>query len=202
MPPKKRTSSGSTKKSSIQNQNLQQQSQPSKFGIQHFFERHTQNALSQKSKSPLLVPHNSNSNSLQNPKESSSVSVPKTPKNVVDLRCLDSNETNSGAQKGENGLNFNKFDEVNSVSQVKSNGNMVESDKVDVVERFKDKESSVSLKNNELGSSSQSTPTEIVAAAGSGEERNQAEVTPEFCKSVSLTKRFKFSPGMVIVIIF
>lgn len=198
MPPKKRTSSGSTKKSSIQNQNLQQQSQPSKFGIQHFFERHTQNALSQKSKSPLLVPHNSNSNSLQNPKESSSVSVPKTPKNVVDLRCLDSNETNSGAQKGENGLNFNKFDEVNSVSQVKSNGNMVESDKVDVVERFKDKESSVSLKNNELGRSSQSTPTEIVAAAGSGEERNQAEVTPEFCKSVSLTKRFKFSPGMLI----
>ncbi|XP_049368809.1 DNA replication ATP-dependent helicase/nuclease JHS1 [Solanum verrucosum] len=210
MPPKKRTSSGSTKKSSIQNQNLQQQqqqSQPSKFGIQHFFERHTQNALSQKSKS-LLVPHNSNSNpnpnpnpnpnSLQNPKESSSVSVSKTPRNILDLRCLDSNETNSVAQKGENGLNFNKFDEVNSVSQVKSNGNVVESDKVDVAERFKDKESSVSLKNNESGSPSQSTPTEIVVAAGSGEERNDAEVTPEFCKSVSLNKRFKFSPGMLI----
>ncbi|KAG5627158.1 hypothetical protein H5410_012376 [Solanum commersonii] len=204
MPPKKRTSSGSTKKSSIQNQNLQQQqqqSQPSKFGIQHFFERHTQNALSQKSKS-LLVPHNSNSNpnpnSLQNPKESSSVSVSKTPRNVLDLRCLDSNETNSVAQKGENGLNFNKFDEVNSASQVKSNGNVVESNKVDVAERFKDKESSVSLKNNESGSPSQSTPTEIVVAAGSGEERNDAEVTPEFCKSVSLNKRFKFSPGMLI----
>ncbi|TMW88814.1 hypothetical protein EJD97_018033 [Solanum chilense] len=202
MPPKKRTSSGSTKKSSIQNQNLQQQqqqSQPSKFGIQHFFERHTQNALSQKSKS-LLVPHNSNSNpnSLQNPKGSSSVSVSKTPRNDLELRCLDSNETNSVAQKGENGLDFNKFDEVKSVSQVKSNGNVVESDKVDVAERFKDKESSVSLKNNESSSPSQSTPTEIVVAAGSGEERNDAEVTPEFCKSVSLNKRFKFSPGMLI----
>lgn len=139
---------------------------------------------------------------MQNPKESSTVSVSKTPRNVLDLRCLDSNETNSGAQKGENGLNFNKFDEVNSVSLVKSNGNVVESDNVHVLERFKDKENSVSLKNNESGSSSQSTPTEIVVAAGSGEEKNQAEVTPEFCKSVSLNKRFKFSPGMVIVFIF
>lgn len=88
------------------------------------------------------------------------------------------------------------------MSQVKSNGNVVESDKVDVAERFKDRESSVSLKNNESGSPSQSTPTEIVVAAGSGEERNDAEITPEFCKSVSLNKRFKFSPGMVIVFIF
>ncbi|CAN4126033.1 unnamed protein product [Withania somnifera] len=183
MAPKKRTNSGSTKKSTHQNNNLhhlqQQQSQPSKFGIQHFFERHSQNTVSQKSKS-LLLPHNS----LQNPKESSSVSVPKTPTNVVELRCSDSNETNS-----------KKFDEVNLVSQVKSCGNAV---KMDVVERFKDKESSLSLKHNELGSQSGTTPTEIVVVAGLEEEKNQAEVTPEFCKSVSLNKRFKFSPGMLI----
>ncbi|PHU30986.1 hypothetical protein BC332_03079 [Capsicum chinense] len=191
MAPRKRTSSGSTKKSTNQHQQQQQQSQPSKFGIEHFFERHTQNTLSQKSKTPL-VPHNSNS--LQNPKETSTVSVPKTPANVLDVRCLDSNEMNSAARKGENGLNLK-----NSVSQVESN-------KI-VVERIKDKRVgggekegiSVSLKKNESGSSSsQSTPTETVVAAGIGEEKNQAEVTPEFCKSVSLNKRFKFSPGMLI----
>lgn len=195
MAPRKRTSSGSTKKSTNQHQQQQQQSQPSKFGIEHFFERHTQNILSQKSKTPL-VPHNSNS--LQNPKETSTVSVPKTPANVLDVRCLDSNEMNSAARKGENGLNLK-----NSVSQVESN-------KI-VVERIKDKGVgggekegiSVSLKKNESGSSSsQSTPTETVVAAGIGEEKNQAEVTPEFCKSVSLNKRFKFSPGMVFVLDF
>ncbi|XP_060219092.1 DNA replication ATP-dependent helicase/nuclease JHS1 [Lycium barbarum] len=211
MPPKKRTSSGSTKKSTHQNHNLQQQqqqSQPSKFGIQHFFERHSQNTLSQKSKTPL-VPHNSNSNSFQNPKDNSSVSsVSKTDTNV-----LDSNERE---KIGEKGLSF----KVNSVSHVKSNGNVIE---LKVLERFKDKgigegeqkvnsvskviksngnvtepdkiidvgenenkESNVSLKKNEWGSSSQNTPTE---------EKNQAEVTPEFCKSA---KRFKFSPGMLI----
>ncbi|XP_031092095.1 DNA replication ATP-dependent helicase/nuclease JHS1 isoform X1 [Ipomoea triloba] len=60
MPPRKRTSGGGSKKSSHQNQQQaaapppqQQPSQPTKFGIQHFFERHTQNVLSQKSKARL-----------------------------------------------------------------------------------------------------------------------------------------------------
>ncbi|CAH9097877.1 unnamed protein product [Cuscuta epithymum] len=48
MPPRKRTSSGGSKKSS--NQNQQPPSEPPKFGIQHFFERHTQNVSSQKPK--------------------------------------------------------------------------------------------------------------------------------------------------------
>ncbi|KAL0464309.1 UNVERIFIED_CONTAM: DNA replication ATP-dependent helicase/nuclease JHS1 [Sesamum latifolium] len=50
MAPRKRTSSGG-KKSSHQNQEALQPSQPSKFGIQHFFERHsqTQKTLSQNS---------------------------------------------------------------------------------------------------------------------------------------------------------
>lgn len=59
MPPRKRASSGGSKKSNHQNQQQaapppqQQPSQPPKFGIQHFFERHTQNVLSQKSKARL-----------------------------------------------------------------------------------------------------------------------------------------------------
>ncbi|XP_019235819.1 PREDICTED: uncharacterized protein LOC109216143 [Nicotiana attenuata] len=186
MAPKKRTSSGSTKKSSHLNQNLQhqQQSQRSKFGIQHFFERHTQNVLSQKSK-PLLVPHNSNSNSFQNPKENSSVSVPETSTN--------------------NGLNSEKRDKDNAVSRDKGCRNVNKSDHIDVTERFKDKGvgdgknkgKRVTSKKNELGGPSQSTPTENVVTVGSGEDKNQAEITPEFCKSVSV-KRFKFSPGMLI----
>nr|XP_016437207.1 PREDICTED: uncharacterized protein LOC107763247 [Nicotiana tabacum] len=61
----------------------------------------------------------------------------------------------------------------------------------------KNKEKRVTSKKNELGGPSQSTPTENVVTAGSGEDKNQAEITPEFCKSVSV-KRFKFSPGMLI----
>ncbi|XP_070051803.1 DNA replication ATP-dependent helicase/nuclease JHS1 isoform X4 [Nicotiana tomentosiformis] len=186
MAPKKRTSSGSTKKSSNQSQNLQhqQQSQPSKFGIQHFFERHTQNVLSQKSK-PLLVPHNSNSNSFQIPQENSSVSVPETSRN--------------------DGLNLKKCDKDSAVSRDKGYKNVNKSDHIDVTERFKDrgvgdgknKEKRVTLKMNDSGGPSQSTPTENVVTAGSGKEKNQAEITPELCKSVSV-KRLKFSPGMLI----
>ncbi|XP_075090848.1 DNA replication ATP-dependent helicase/nuclease JHS1 isoform X3 [Nicotiana tabacum] len=186
MAPKKRTSSGSTKKSSNQSQNLQhqQQSQPSKFGIQHFFERHTQNVLSQKSK-PLLVPHNSNSNSFQIPQENSSVSVPETSRN--------------------DGLNLKKCDKDSAVSRDKGYKNVNKSDHIDVTERFKDrgvgdgknKEKRVTLKMNDSGGPSQSTPTENLVTAGSGKEKNQAEITPELCKSVSV-KRLKFSPGMLI----
>lgn len=95
------------------------------------------------------------------------------------------------------------------MSRDKDRRNVNKSDHIDVTERFmdkgvadgKNKEKRVTSKKNELGGPSQSTPTENVVTAGSGEDKNQAEITPEFCKSVSV-KRFKFSPGMVIIFIF
>ncbi|GAA0147626.1 RNA helicase [Lithospermum erythrorhizon] len=64
MPPKKRASSGSTKKSTNKDNhhNQHQHSQPTKFGIQHFFEKHTQNSNSHKPKTP----QNPNSHALSN----------------------------------------------------------------------------------------------------------------------------------------
>lgn len=49
MPPRKKPSSSS---SSSKKSNPNNQAQPSKFGIQHFFERHTQNALQASQKHP------------------------------------------------------------------------------------------------------------------------------------------------------
>ncbi|XVE90822.1 hypothetical protein DITRI_Ditri20bG0106900 [Diplodiscus trichospermus] len=81
MPPKSRrklnsssssSSSSSSKKPNVSNQ----QSQPSKFGIQHFFERHSQNALLASQKHPSSPPAAPPSTSPDNPISSSLSNAP------------------------------------------------------------------------------------------------------------------------------
>ncbi|OVA14827.1 DNA replication factor Dna2 [Macleaya cordata] len=67
MAPRKKSSSSSTKKS---NQN-HQQSQPSKFGIEHFFERHTQN-----SQKPKNVQTSQTSNPINAPQSTPPPNLP------------------------------------------------------------------------------------------------------------------------------
>ncbi|KAG1371176.1 hypothetical protein COCNU_16G002700 [Cocos nucifera] len=67
MAPRKRASSSSTRKPSQNHQT----SQPSKFGIQHFFERHSQAAASSSSTSNPSIPSNPKPDSNPNPSQSS-----------------------------------------------------------------------------------------------------------------------------------
>ncbi|KAF5207658.1 DNA replication ATP-dependent helicase/nuclease DNA2 [Thalictrum thalictroides] len=115
MAPKKKSSSSSTKKSNI--------TQPSKFGIQHFFERHSQNASN--SQNPKIVPSPQTSDS-RNPSQI-------TPPHVIP----------------------------------------------------------------EIATPNTTTTTTVITTAITAAVEDLSEVSPEFCKSLSV-KRFKFSPGMLI----
>ncbi|KAM7512220.1 hypothetical protein LguiB_011095 [Lonicera macranthoides] len=172
MPPRKKPVSGS-KKSNQNNQN----SQPPKFGIQHFFERHTQNAQSQKSQKIETPNFNPNNTTLsQNPQNSdpkSGVSVVESPKNgaisVSNLKSVELRNGHLGFQNTGSELNFGIVDRSNGV--LGSQG---------------------SKSNNH---SQNNAPIEsLIPVVNSGEE-NQLEVSPEICKSANV-KRFKFSPGM------
>lgn len=80
MPPRRKiNSSSSSKKPNVSNQ----QSQPSKFGIQHFFERHTQNAL--------VATHNHPSS----PPNALLSAAPKSP--IPDHNPLSSSNANAAA---------------------------------------------------------------------------------------------------------
>lgn len=83
MPPRKKGNSSAKKSNAVK------ESQPSKFGIQHFFERHTQNAATQKRSSASidLVSNQENENPISsevNPKSdfNSAALPPQNPKNV------------------------------------------------------------------------------------------------------------------------
>lgn len=165
MAPRKKSAGGSKK--SHQNQ---QQSQPSKFGIQHFFERHTQNSQNPKSKPPTL----------KNPDTSPSTS--KDPQNVSNSEATDS-------KKGIFTLQ-NPVNESTLVPMQRSPKSLAES------------ELSVGSGglNNVDNSHSQNTPTGDLLPVVGNVEVNELDVSPEIRKGAS-TKRFKFSPGMVIFIL-
>ncbi|THG01570.1 hypothetical protein TEA_023305 [Camellia sinensis var. sinensis] len=174
MPPRKKQNSTS-KKSNPNHQN----SQPSKFGIQHFFDRHTQNTLSQNpnnsqssdpnnaSKSKPLHAVNGVSN-LQNPEngsESGSIHTPQ-PKIAIDSH-----------QNPKNDLNLGALGRSNEVSAHQS------------------KKKKLNLRSTDANSLSQNTPPDNLFPIAVNDGENQSEASPEISKSVS-AKRFKFSPGM------
>ncbi|XP_028095091.1 DNA replication ATP-dependent helicase/nuclease DNA2 isoform X1 [Camellia sinensis] len=176
MPPRKKQNSTS-KKSNPNHQN----SQPSKFGIQHFFDRHTQNTLSQNpnnsqssdpnnaSKSKPLHAVNGVSN-LQNPEngsESGSIHTPQ-PKIAIDSH-----------QNPKNDLNLGALGRSNEVSAHQS------------------KKKKLNLRSTDANSLSQNTPPDNLFPIAVNDGENQSEASPEISKSVS-AKRFKFSPGMLI----
>lgn len=206
MAPRKRTSSASKKSSSNhKNQQQQQPSQPSKFGIQHFFERHSQNQSQQAKKTPKplnldsdarLLPsenpqfasqirnhsHGSHKNDAVNSEKTNSRGIVSDAKETGiqhDIHGCDANNSNLCCESSREDLNL----EVSNIEKLKDEDN------------FKAKKS-----NNP----SQITPTEHqfpiadYTDENQGEEQ-QLEVSPEVCAG-KRAKRFKFSPGMVIVI--
>nr|XP_043625334.1 DNA replication ATP-dependent helicase/nuclease JHS1 [Erigeron canadensis] len=166
MAPRKKpiTSSSGSKK-----QNQQNSSQnPTKFGIQHFFERHTQN--SQKPNIP------------KNPSAQSNLgSDPKIPINPVSTKSTESVPLFNNNQDNSSSANLG----VNVINPKNRNDN-AKSD-------FENDLGSGNLKNDGNKSGSESTPVEDLIPV----EMDVLEVSPEFCKSVS-RKRIKFSPGMLI----
>lgn len=198
MAPRKRTSSES-KKSSGNHNNQHKQSQPSKFGIQHFFERHSQNQ-SQHTKKPLkplnldsdarLVPlknpkfvsevrNHSHGNDAVNSRETYSrdlVSVDKKAGNQHDLHGCDANNSNLCCENSREDLNS----EVSNVGKLKNEDN---------------------LKAKRSNNPSQITPAENQFPIADYSDENRGEelldVSPEVCGG-NHAKRFKFSPGMLI----
>lgn len=191
MAPRKKINNGAPKKaSSSGNQNNhahhQRQSQPSKFGIQHFFERHSQNQ-SQNLKKPVNPPNSK-------PDSSSPVSAaPLNPQIAPKIRdydastCLDSSVTVPPRPGNESDLRgVGKENQGLSCQNSRSDASSV------LDEQNKE--------GNELNNPSQNTPAEnhlpvVIDVDGNHDEEVQ-EVSPEVCTGKP-PKRFKFSPGMV-----
>ncbi|XP_057510867.1 DNA replication ATP-dependent helicase/nuclease JHS1-like [Actinidia eriantha] len=136
MPPRKKPNSA-TKKS---NQN-QQNYQPSKFGIQHFFERHTQNSLSQNSvnisnsraSDPSSRPADTvnGASKLQNPRNGSisgrinpisEVSATRNPEHVPNLPTSDPNskpdDIVNGVPRLQNPRNGSASGKIDTISEI------------------------------------------------------------------------------------
>lgn len=215
MAPRKRTSSGG-KKSSNPNREPQQ-SQPSKFGIQHFFGRHSQN------QSQKTLPQNRNDEPTAGsaPNRNSHVVAEPTvngvgvgaenPGSVASLGKTESRTGHTGGVNPRSNLVNATVDDGVS-RNAKSRGDVPVADHVGVccetsTKRFDDGavdvnnvEKEGNLSKGEVPSRSQNTPTDNLLPEVIDDEDNQLEVTPETSKSVSI-KRFKFSPGMVSVVI-
>ncbi|KAK9273764.1 hypothetical protein L1049_018574 [Liquidambar formosana] len=226
MAPRKKPSSSSSSSSKKSNQN--QQAQPSKFGIQHFFERHTQNALSQ---NPKTAPNSRASSDPNN-----AVSTMKNPKNAVNSRTLDRNdELISPHQNTGNALNSRANDSVNAVSTSQNPRNAANLRTIDPVSAVLDipnprnahnsqnvdpQNPGRALNSGAIGPSSSVLPTQNPINQSNSPTTNQnnpSQITPpdnlltiaidveespsEVSPEISKSvslKRFKFSPGMLI----
>lgn len=238
MPPRKKpSSSSSSKKSTLQ-------SHPSKFGIQHFFERHTQNSQKLPNQNPPTskVDPTSVSKPSPNPK-SSNVSIPSCPK--TDLTSA--GVRNAGEEVENNGkvAKFVGSTSRNRISRVKDlqgcrvtrsnqskQKNDVNSAAVVMVDEVLEENSNVRnlagstsraagiAKDMEAGAvrgcedqndgsclqaavfdnPSEITPSEDMTGVGVFRDGVLAQVSPEITKTVP-RKRFKFSPGMVDIIV-
>ncbi|XP_021906545.1 uncharacterized protein LOC110821122 [Carica papaya] len=174
MPPKKKkkstSSSSSSKKSNVAGN--QQSQQPSKFGIHHFFERHTQNALL--ASQSVGVPALQKPKPPTNPSISASHDAPPTSVSTVNGLNL-SKATSSGFSENPNNV-------VRSVTFDQSKSASIH------------REPTGTLRTTSQDLEKEANSTTIVGAIAKDE---LTEVSPEIRKSSSL-KRFKFSPGMLI----
>lgn len=172
MPPRKKpnssSSSSSASSSSSKKSNPTNQPQPSKFGIQHFFERHTQNALLASQNPKPASPSNAAVSTSQNPATDTPRSGPEKSGLPVPSPSIDP----------ENAPNLHKPDSNHKVSA------------------SRDPKKCLGSLANDPNNASQNTPSDNIAAICFSADENLSEVSPEVSKSVSL-KRFKFSPGMV-----
>lgn len=202
MAPRKRASSGGKKSSNPSREQLQ--SQPSKFGIQHFFERHSQ---SQKPTSQKRDDHraadsaaNQNSQIVPEPIVNHAEAGPENPGAVASLGKIEPRTKHMrGENPRSNSVNAVIIDVDDGVSR-----NAQSRNDVPVVNRLGENcESStegfddgvVGINDLEI----RDMPTNNLMPVVNDHEENQMEVSPEPSKSVSV-KRFKFSPGMVIIV--
>lgn len=207
MPPKKKkkstSSSSSSKKSNVAGN--QQSQQPSKFGIHHFFERHTQNALL--ASQSVGVPALQKPKPPTNPSISASHDAPPTSVSTVNGLNL-SKATSSGFSENPNNVVRSvTFDQSKSASIHREPTGTLRTTSQDLEKEA----NSTTIGNNsvvsmpqkpvELSCFSQNTPSDNLIAVGAIAKDELTEVSPEIRKSSSL-KRFKFSPGMVTSISF
>ncbi|XP_054795481.1 DNA replication ATP-dependent helicase/nuclease JHS1-like isoform X1 [Prosopis cineraria] len=171
MPPRKKPSS--SKKS-----NLSSQAQPSKFGIQHFFERHTQNALVASQKQPK-----------NDPAANRPISAPQDSKSVA------SPNSHIPPVAGSQAVAPNNLDSVLARAESKLNSDLA-GPKIENSESQKRKDTP-QVGANEYNNVSQNTPSENLLIPGFDAVENLPEASPEISKIVP-HKRFKFSPGMLI----
>ena len=167
MPPRKKSNSSSKKP------NSNQQSEPSKFGIQHFFDRHSQNAAH----SQKLTPRTSDSK--------------------TDV----SDSLDRGDDPNMGRLDY-KDAAAAAAAMVTTTAQKSELRVLPVSEAVLASENPKVPQGNDACSSSLDTTPEILIAAGGNAGHDLSnELSPQFSKSVSL-KRCKFSPGMVTLGLF
>ncbi|GAB4862029.1 hypothetical protein Ancab_037283 [Ancistrocladus abbreviatus] len=199
MPPKKKLNASA---SSSKKPNQNQSSQTCKFGIQHFFERHS-HAASQNSEKGTASASNAVASASQaakptaghttrasdadagalpatvanlNPFTSSNVdSTGQVPKHIVSVRECGAENGVAGSRKVENGMK-----EVVEVAEI-----------VVVDSSAKNPNHGVNLRVADSNKPSQTTPPDNLLNS------LDVEISPEVSKNVS-RKRFKFSPGMLI----
>ncbi|XP_030475354.2 DNA replication ATP-dependent helicase/nuclease JHS1 [Syzygium oleosum] len=193
MPPRKRANPSSSSSAAAaaaaknQNQNQNQASQPSKYGIQRFFERHSQHA----------VP------ASQDPPEPRPAAAPSS-KAGLDLGKIDRRKPSGDrgrARKSLRDLDANAAD-----SNLLGGSRAPSSDIAPAESGFENAnenrvvEASERLANGVVSNCvSRSTPSDnLLRTGGHGEGTvSPVVVSPEMMKSTSV-KRFKFSPGMLI----
>lgn len=175
MPPRKKPSCSSSSKKP----NLNNQAQPSKFGIQHFFERHTQNALLASQKQPKNDENSIGPTSA--PQDSKSVASPSS----RSIPCV----------TGSEAVAPKKLDSVipragNDLNPEVAGPKIANSE----LQNAKDYPPLPANESNEL---SHNIPSEKSGIPGFNAAENLPELSPEISKAMP-HKRFKFSPGMVV----
>ncbi|XP_047955543.1 DNA replication ATP-dependent helicase/nuclease JHS1 [Salvia hispanica] len=187
MAPRKRASSGGKKPNNPNRE--QQQSEPSKFGIQHFFERHSQTQIQKRCDDPTAdSAANKNSRIVGKPIAGRSKVGPENPCDAVESRT----ECVRGVNTRINSVNANDCVSRNDTS----GGNVPVEDHIGAVD-VNNVEKTENLLKAEISSRSPDPRLDNLSPVVIDVEDNQLDVTPETSKSVSV-KRFKFSPGMLI----
>lgn len=187
MAPRRKHNASASSSSSSKKSNPSNQPQPCKFGIQHFFERHTQNALltSQNPKNVSASNAAVSSSPKANPVAvSSSQNLNSAPgSGPVDLERSVLTVQNARTNSDSGPVGTNKA--VSAIQNLKHSVNSQNADPNSKV-----------LASRDTNNESQNTPPDNLVTVGATADENLSEVSPEISKSMSL-KRFKFSPGMV-----
>lgn len=192
------SSSSLSKKSNLNNQQLQ----PSKFGIQHFFERHSQNALA--SQNPKSATHSRAFDSKtatppsNNSQKATQLPVPGLPqKNRLSSGANDGISVISTVQKSENQENLPRGHWNNAASKVEIRRNDFNSEANEPKHGvLTDQDQNISLTSKQDDPKNHlHSRAENLQAASTNSKDNPLDVSPEIAKSLSV-KRFKFSPGM------